>query len=425
MRVLLGLAALAAAVNAQTVSTDTATGVTVPNNLVSTGPPLVSFVIWQTAVNNVLATVDPVAAGQGLTSYVSNSFLAQGNWNIRVPNAISTLVYVVTTNNLVAQLGYRYSGTTYAAAISSATAGGAVGLDTQSYQCDPCAGGTFTSCNKFGPGTGTSPAAGFACASLTRRYTYTGLLASTATVAALNNFAIQAYDRSSPTPIVNTFAFTLQRLAPAILGDPQINGMQGQDFQVHGVPDEVFNMITYPNLQINARFVYLSSAECVDNYTACFAHPGTYISEEGIRLGADKIHVRAGSAKKGLTVSVNGQKVVAAKTNVKLGSVEVVNHRRVVIKTPIMAISITNSDKFLNQETQLFDRKLLALGSERRVLADSEKFHPEVPLHGLQGQTWRNVEYPSGLDYEGSISDYQIQDGNLFGTNFVFNQFSQ
>jgi len=88
-----------------------------------------------------------------------------------------------------------------------------------------------------------------------------------------------------------------------------------------------------------------------------------------------------------------------------------------------MAISISNSDKFLNQETSLFDQKLLDLGSERKTLLVGESFHPEVPLHGLQGQTWRNVEYPSGLDYEGSISDYHVTDGNLYGSKFVFNQF--
>jgi len=182
-------------------------------------------------------------------------------------------------------------------------------------------------------------------------------------------------------------------------------------------------LITYPNLQVNARFVYLSSASCIDNYTACFAHPGTYISEEGIRVGNDKVHVRAGSAKKGLTVSVNGKKLSKGAQTLKLGSVELVNHRRVVVSTPVMSITVTNSDKFLNQETALNDRKLVALGADRRVLGDNEQFHPEVPLHGLQGQTWRNVEYPSGLEYEGSISDYQIADGNLWGTTFVFNKF--
>jgi len=118
-------------------------------------------------------------------------------------------------------------------------------------------------------------------------------------------------------------------------------------------------------------------------------------------------------------------KKISQSTTVKLGSVELVNHRRIVVKTPIMSIQITNSDKFLNQETSLYDQKLLALGSERRVLGDGESLHAEVPLHGLQGQTWRNVEYPSGLEYEGSINDYHVTDGNLFGSNFVFNKFQQ
>jgi hypothetical protein len=182
-------------------------------------------------------------------------------------------------------------------------------------------------------------------------------------------------------------------------------------------------MITYPNLQVNARFVYLSSGACHDNFTACFAHPGTYISEEGIRLGSDQVHIVAGSFKKGLTVSVNGKKVSHKSTTLKLGGIEIVSHRRVVIKTPIMSLSISNSDHFLNQESQLFDQKLLELGSKRKILADDETFHSEVPLHGLQGQTWRNVEYPSGLEYEGSINDYHIASGNLYGYDFVFNQF--
>jgi len=239
----------------------------------------------------------------------------------------------------------------------------------------------------------------------------------------LNKFSVQLYDIIFPGPNTSSYSFTIVRRAPAIVGDPQISGLQGQDFQVHGIPDEIFNMITYPNLQVNARFVYLSEGACHDNFTACFAHPGTYISEEGIRLGKDKIHVVAGSFKRGLTVSVNGQKITSAKTAVRLGSVELVNHRRVVIKTPIMAITISNSDKFLNQETALFDQKLLALGAERRSLLVGESFHPEVPLHGLQRQTWRNVEYPSGLEYEGSISDYHVTSGNLFGAEFLFNQY--
>jgi len=301
-------------------------------------------------------------------------------------------------------------------------------LSGQSYTCDLCTGAANPiQCNTpTGPGASPSPTSGYACANLQRTYTFYNLAPSQAGQSAtINSFAVQLFDRNTnPGPDTTSYSFTIVRYSPPIVGDPQIIGLQGQDFQVHGIPDEIFNMITYPNLQVNARFVYLSSGACDDNFTACFAHPGTYISEEGIRLGGDKVHVMSGSFRKGLTVKVNGKKITES-TSLKLGSVELVNHRRIIVKTPIMAIQISNSDKFLNQETTLFDQKLLSLGSERRALSDGEQFHSEVPLHGLQGQTWRNVEYPSGLEYEGSISDYHVTDGNLYGTAFVFNQFKQ
>jgi ribosomal 50S subunit-recycling heat shock protein len=199
--------------------------------------------------------------------------------------------------------------------------------------------------------------------------------------------------------------------------------MQGQDFQVHGMPDEIFNIVSSPDVQVNARFTYLESAACHDNYTACFAHPGTYITEQGFRVGADKMRVTAGSYKKGLTVHVNGKKI-AADMELKSGaSVQIVNHRRAIVTTPNVRMIITNSDKFMNQEMQMLDMKLIGLGAKRTVLKDNERFHPEVPMHGLQGQTWRNVEYPSGLEYEGSIMDYHVVSGNIYGTDFVFNHF--
>jgi len=417
MRVLLGLAALAASVNAQTVSPSGSSTAAYSSAPAAGTGPAASFVVYETTQGGVSPSIPGFTQS---VSYFSN--IGGTNYVVNIPNAISVLVFLITTNTYTAQLQYRWSPN-----YSPQTTFPGQGLSSASYTCDTCAGGTAVACNtSTGPGNGASPANGFQCASLTRLYTFSGIVPSTVALQQINSFSVQVLDRlQSPAPNNVSYSFQVLRAAPAVIGDPQIIGMQGQDFQVHGVPDEVFNMISYPNLQVNARFVYLSSGECIDNYTACFAHPGTYISEEGIRLGADKIHVRAGAARKGLTVSLNGQKLISQKTSVKLGSIELVNHRRLVVKTPIMAISITNSDKFLNQETDLFDRKLLAIGSERRVLTDGEKFHPEVPLHGLQGQTWRNVEYPSGLDYEGSITDYQVTDGNLFGTHFVFNQFSQ
>jgi len=303
MRVILGLAALAAAANAQSVQlSGSATGS-------SSGAPavgqtaLASILVYQTFNGGTPATVTPVL-GAG--------FINSGNFAIYIPYAVSTIVFSFTTNSLTAQMQYRWSPN-YP---SPATAYPGQGLSAQSYTCDTCAGSTPVSCNtSTGPGASPSPAAGFNCASFNRVYTFSGIVASVNGQAqTINSFSVQLLDRNTnPGPNTSSYSFTVIRQAPPIIGDPQIYGLQGQDFQVHGVPDEIFNMITYPNLQVNARFVYLSSGECIDNYTACFAHPGTYISEEGIRLGNDKIHVRAGTAKKGLTVSVNGKKLSTGK----------------------------------------------------------------------------------------------------------------
>jgi len=425
MRVLLGLTALsfAALANAQTMTLSIPSGgVPVAATLTDSNggtAPAATVNVYSGAVVG-LANLLPASAfgGNGILGLNSGAVSTGSSWSITIANTINTLIWSFSINSISAQVQYRFNG-----CVDANT-----NLSSLSYLCDPCVNtGTFNAaltagssvaCNTAnGPvGTGgSSPFTGYNCALFTRQYTYAGLLVGS------SSFTVQIYGRV--VNVVTTYSFSITRQAVAVKGDPQISGLQGQDFQVHGIPDEIFNLVTYPNLQVNARFVYLSSAECHDNYTACFAHPGTYVGEEGIRLGNDKVHIKAGSFKKGLTVSVNGQRVNSGKHQVKLGSIDVVNHRRVVVNTPVVTLTISNSDKFLNQESQLHDKKLLTLGSERRVLADGEQFHPEVPLHGLQGQTWRNVEYPSGLEYEGSINDYHVVDGNLYGTEFVFNQF--
>jgi len=53
-------------------------------------------------------------------------------------------------------------------------------------------------------------------------------------------------------------------------------------------------------------------------------------------------------------VSLNGKKF-HSHTTLKLGSIEMISHRRVIINTPVMIIQISNSDNFLNQDTTLLD----------------------------------------------------------------------
>jgi len=407
MRVLLGLAALAGVVTGQQTVTLSSQGSPVAPQSVATvgtcGAYVFTYVSTTFTVPNSF-----IAPGTNANLVNSASTCVQGAaYTYTMPAKSTAMLFKVTTGPSVSQLQFKYFGYT-----------GAGGFST--YFCDPCTTSTYTA-TTFSP-TGTTgscvqqplAAPNYTCAQFTRLYLYSGL-----TVAGPNAFGIQVYDNNLEN-VATSFSMTVP--AGAVTGDPQIVGMQGQDFQVHGMPDEIFNIVSYPTIQVNARFTYLESADCHDNFTACFAHPGTYISEEGFRLGKDKIRVTAGTFKSGLTVHVNGKKT-KQNTDLKSGAVELVNHRRVVIHTDIMKFTVSNSDKFLNQEIELKDDKLVALGAERRQLKDNQRFHPEVPLHGLQGQTWRNVEYASGLEYEGSIMDYHVVDGNLYGTDFVFNQF--
>jgi hypothetical protein len=420
MRVLLGLVALAATtVNAATPFV-TPQGVTYGNYAVQ--PPVgtqpqAQIQVQLQVVGGSAATVTPSLASTVSATGYQNS----NNWVIYTANSVANLNFAIVTNQYTGQVQYRWAPNYPSPAAAYPNAG----FSSQTYTCDPCSGGNPITCNSAtGPGASPSPLAGFQCASLTRNFYFTNLTPSQLNTVVINSFSFQLFDIvTNPAPNVSSYSFTIVRATSQVVGDPQIVGMQGQDFQVHGMPDEIFNMVSYPTVQINSRFTYLESGACHDNFTACFAHPGTYISEEGFRIGKDKVRVTAGSFKKGLTVSVNGKKITS-NVDLKSGAVQIVNHRRVIVHTEIMKVTVSNSDHFINQELELQDSKLVALGGARKVLKDNERFHPEVPLHGLQGQTWRNVEYASGLEYEGSIMDYHVVDGNLFGTDFAFNQFS-
>jgi len=47
-----------------------------------------------------------------------------------------------------------------------------------------------------------------------------------------------------------------------------------------------------------------------------------------------------------------------------------------------------------------------------------------APIHGLVGQTWKNMWYADGIPYEGEVTDYMVTSDDLFDPTFVFSQFS-
>ena len=54
------------------------------------------------------------------------------------------------------------------------------------------------------------------------------------------------------SPAVLSYSVT----ASGVVGDPQFTGLRGQSYQVHGIDGAVYNLITSPQLHVNARFVF-------------------------------------------------------------------------------------------------------------------------------------------------------------------------
>jgi hypothetical protein len=214
---------------------------------------------------------------------------------------------------------------------------------------------------------------------------------------------------------------------PLIRGDPQITGLQGQDFQVHGIPDEYFNMVSTPEMQVNSRFVFLNTARCMDNTTTCFTHPGTYIDVMAFTVGTHKVKVLAGTYEAGLRAFI-GENEISVGDKQTLSSpaftVEFLSKNRVLVQNGLFRFVLVNSDNFMNQEVALLDAKLLKLGATQvKISAGESAPHQEIPIHGILGQTWKNLVFPAGMFIEGEVADYRVADG-AFGTDFVYNKFS-
>jgi len=192
-------------------------------------------------------------------------------------------------------------------------------------------------------------------------------------------------------------------------GDPQFVGLQGQQFQVHGRPDTLFKLISYPShgFALNSEFVYLAEGTCDYNNTVCWTHPGTYFGKMGMLLdNSTRVLVNSGSHKQGLQVYINDKRVKASDNAILFGasSLHVVDFDSVEVRTKDFFITLVNSDSFLNMDLVLLDKVLLQNGKKSDAL-DSD-------LHGLLGQTWRLKEYSSNTGvkrpYKGTTDDYIV-----------------
>jgi len=227
--------------------------------------------------------------------------------------------------------------------------------------------------------------------------------------------------------------------------DPQFKGLQGQRFQVHGLADNVFNLITSPNFQLNSRFVYISNGKCFYNETACWSHPGTYLQSLGFSFYEQHVEVYSDANSIGLEVNINGNDIAASNKRFILttthnkglyGYLSYPTKNRVIYETGLFHIVVTNADFFVNIQVSLLDSGLLKLGRQKTIYSGIHRDDEELlegqnvlnntvnpHIHGLIGQTYLNNEYVNGQMFEGEILDYWLESNSLLGNDFLFNQF--
>jgi hypothetical protein len=228
-------------------------------------------------------------------------------------------------------------------------------------------------------------------------------------------------------------------------GDPIFAGFQGQEFQFHGLPDEHFNLVSSPDVQLNSHFVYLSSGTCNYNDTECFTHPGTYMDVLGLSVGESHIKMVAGTHEAGMRVWVDDKEIQRGAHIKQLaqnvtGSLRYHHNGKVDIHTDVMGLEIANSDMFMNIRAALNDQQLLKVGSTKHTVKDraicktntethnhqliestvAKKYPVTTPLHGLIGQTWRNV-LVCGREWMGTVQDYMVSD--LFASDNHYSYF--
>jgi len=200
-----------------------------------------------------------------------------------------------------------------------------------------------------------------------------------------------------------------------VVGDPQFIGLRGQNYQIHGVSGEIYNIVSDNDFQYNSRFVFLHKGDCpvVDGkkQKGCFSHPGSYLGELGIKTRAgDKIHWMTGPAAQGFSsITLNDKPLELGEVVQLAGDLGYLSYNTTHLSSIYIGnweLDFENSDRFVNQRV--------------RVLQPAK-----LRSHGLLGQTWRTETYKNAIKYiAGTVDDYVIRDDGIFGDNFVFNTFN-
>ena len=209
--------------------------------------------------------------------------------------------------------------------------------------------------------------------------------------------------------------------AGSVLGDPQFIGLRGQSYQVHGVDNTVYNLISDATMQLNARFTYLDQGECLRGADGlplftCWTHSGSYLQSLALQTaGGEQVELVSGSARTGFAL------VRVGNESLTVGDFRAGSNGLTVTFTDIRTVRITgaglysltaqNSDAFVN---------IVSL-----EVASIPRLTKEVRSHGLIGQTWKRDTHGAEVkDVEGFVDDYAESANDLFGCDFVYNKFA-
>ena len=248
-----------------------------------------------------------------------------------------------------------------------------------------------------------------------------------------------------PYTPVGPVVITPNALLTSVLGDPSFVGFHGQSFQVHGIPNRFFNLLSTPTLQFNALFTMLVDGQSMTAgqmkaarvasqlssmksgktvyplpLTTAYSHEGTFLSEMGLKFTAadgTTVQVRAvaGDYATGFsTVTVNGVAVAVSAEAVQVAAgmyVTLTTPSLLTIDTPQVSFTLANADRFYNIEQATLNTPYTA----------------DAQMDGLLGQTadseWKVVstrEFKQHMVY-----DYLIADQDSMSDDFVSNMFGE
>lgn len=240
------------------------------------------------------------------------------------------------------------------------------------------------------------------------------------------------------SPIVVLVQFT----ASGACGDPQFYGFQGQHFDVHGMPDGVFSLYSSLLLQVNSRFVYLSSGDVSASAGAnglFWTHPGTYFGEIGLLINGQmrsdsliafqsvapsRVRVMSGSLESGLSVFVNEveERFPFESTfivqNTHKTRVEFLDAKTVLVSSDDVDVTISNSDDFVNLGFSFKNSSLLDEGQkcENHAQLKHSLPHPRTHRTDLLRPNLRKWKL-----CQGDVDEYMVKD--LFAHDDIYNRF--